>query len=424
MSGKSKVDQRKKSIILRKVFRLLLLFCSLTVFLSFSALRDACSKEYSSIVDFLCDYAKNLYEKGAVNEAREEFRKVLIIDPDNHTAIKYLKHLGEQIKEPAEPRPVGKLIYEAPAGQSEDNSGEEVSSLRDNNRELQKIIAAKQNEIEGLGRAVAEKEKQIDAIKIKASDDSLARIEGFRQQVEDREVYIRKLELQVKGLEEKISLAKDDAAANIAEAKKLSEQLSRFKSVSSKDVSVYLADIDKLRQDVVARDNEITGLNEELSIIRGSVPEDKIALSGLKQQIESLHKKLALAENDSSKSISEMYKLNKQLSQAREAFSVRETEASGLEKEIANKDKEIESLNKQLGAIQGDSLSSRDSSWESAAQIRRLIRELSQFKKESKSMLQDKEKEISAFKKEVSSCQKQLDEKEKEIKELELRVKG
>src|SRR3989338_6385947 len=76
-----------------KAFRLSLKII-FTIFLFRLLTGGVYAQSDSYAVESLCEYAKSLYEQGGIEEAKHEFSKVLIIDPDNATAKRYLQKMG------------------------------------------------------------------------------------------------------------------------------------------------------------------------------------------------------------------------------------------------------------------------------------------------------------------------------------------
>ncbi len=52
---------------------------------------DAC--DYFGTRGSLCEYAVKLYKEGNVDDAKHEFGKLLMLDPENPTAAAYLEHM-------------------------------------------------------------------------------------------------------------------------------------------------------------------------------------------------------------------------------------------------------------------------------------------------------------------------------------------
>lgn len=52
---------------------------------------DAC--EYFGVRGSLCEYAVGLYKEGHVEDAKHEFGKLQMLDPENPTAKEYLEHM-------------------------------------------------------------------------------------------------------------------------------------------------------------------------------------------------------------------------------------------------------------------------------------------------------------------------------------------
>ncbi|MBU0504314.1 MAG: hypothetical protein ABH882_07400, partial [Candidatus Omnitrophota bacterium] len=76
-----------------KIITLFLLIMQLVLFNLPVRLYAANDKNIS--VKFLCEYGRSLYQEGDIEGAKQEFKKVLLIDPNNKIALNFLKKMGE-----------------------------------------------------------------------------------------------------------------------------------------------------------------------------------------------------------------------------------------------------------------------------------------------------------------------------------------
>ena len=186
----------------------------------------------SYTVTSLCEYARALYELGKIEEAKHEFSKVLIIDPDNATAKRYLQKMGLG-KEDA-----GKLKA------LED-------SLKAKDQELAKITEELKLKKEQLSSATAKRYLQkmdLDkeaAGKLKALEDSLQAKDAALASL-GKELRLKEIELQLKTEE-----SKAQAAEYTSQASQLKEDAGKLKA---------------LEDSLKAKDQELVKITEELKL--------------------------------------------------------------------------------------------------------------------------------------------------------------
>lgn len=82
--------------IKKKLSRLLILF------ILFSIILDSPCYASELVADFLCDLGKTFYNRGNIPDALHEFKKALILNPNQKTALEYIKLIEEGAK-PAPP---------------------------------------------------------------------------------------------------------------------------------------------------------------------------------------------------------------------------------------------------------------------------------------------------------------------------------
>lgn len=100
----------------------LLLKILFSVFLFSRLSAGLCAEDNYYAAQTLCEYAISLYELGNTEEAKYEFRKVLVIDPENATAKRYLEKIGLSRGEILEERV---KVYE----NALQNKNEEIAAL-------------------------------------------------------------------------------------------------------------------------------------------------------------------------------------------------------------------------------------------------------------------------------------------------------
>jgi hypothetical protein len=77
------------------VFEKLLLVLIAAMLLNFNSGAAGRVFAQSEAAEFLCEIAVNYYKQGAIEDARHEFKKVLMIDPDNLLAQKYIRMIAQ-----------------------------------------------------------------------------------------------------------------------------------------------------------------------------------------------------------------------------------------------------------------------------------------------------------------------------------------
>mgnify|MGYP001767107874 CR=1 FL=1 len=80
---------------MKKAFSLILILLAAFLLLASSPLfADSLG------VDYLCELGINYYERGDYTNALTEFKKALVIDPDNETALDYISYIEEETANP------------------------------------------------------------------------------------------------------------------------------------------------------------------------------------------------------------------------------------------------------------------------------------------------------------------------------------
>lgn len=156
-----------------------------------------CGYPQSASAKALCEYAKSLYSRGEIEDAKSQFSMVLLIDPDNAMAKRYLQKMG-----------LKKGLYR-PLGVSSYQNQDEVykkairslqETLRAKNKELIRVNDTVQEQERYMGILLAEvelarRDKDIAALAAQSELNEVKEaVENLNRQLRDKENSFFRLE--------------------------------------------------------------------------------------------------------------------------------------------------------------------------------------------------------------------------------------
>jgi chromosome segregation ATPase len=274
----------------------LITFLFIAIPYTITTAQNAAYQNSYPIAAYLLDYAKKLYEQGDFENAKHEFSKLLVIDPDNKEAREYLKKMG---LDRGLYRSTGRL------GLEEGSIYRENLDLRGQNAKLTAAIA-------DLRQDLAFKSSRLKNLE-----------EEFNREKENFAARLAEYENRICALENLLN-AKNQALANLHEELRrqriegelrssvrdgrLEEELSnsgRFKG----QLEEYTQKINELENTLASKEGELANLSAELESYRKSAQnwqdikqselEDKsYALERLKNEFDALQLKFTQSEKD------------------------------------------------------------------------------------------------------------------------------
>lgn len=249
---------------------------------------------------FICEYAKALYKQGQIEEAKHEFNKVLIIEPENQTARHYLREMGEVKLEERE---------ESSSAESEKQT-KEIESLQKNldsrSNELAKLTGELKLQKEKLNQLFGQKDKAIEEKMVTILNLEMqleltkAQLEQFQNESSSKDNQLKELQAKLKELES-------------SSIKQVQEQQGKVQSISSqleqasKDLQNKLlsseSQLSQAKTETQSKDNQIKELQtkvEELESTLGKQALDQQdKLSPLEVKLKSSQTDLQQAQKES-----------------------------------------------------------------------------------------------------------------------------
>ncbi len=435
----------KKNHFFIKTFLIIFIFSGIP---HLTAAQNAYQNTYP-IAAYLLDYAKKLYEQEDFENARHEFSKLLIIDPDNKEAKEYLKKMG---LDTGLYRSAGRL------GLQEGSVYRENLSLRQQNKQLQEAV---KNLREELSRNAA----QIDSLREelrRQRQNTASRLSEYSGKVSALENLLAAKNQALANLHEELRIKRIEGDLRLADGeRRLNAELSNSGQLNAR-LEEYAQSIGGLEDALSSKERELAALNDELEsyrqssqkweFIKESQLQDKAyALEKLRDEFDSLQRRFAQAEKEILEKDSRLAEFEAKIYGLKSALQEKEIEIAGLSGSLKSRKEEWESsllakdneLARQYSEAQGkankveelnnelSSISTQlDQSEKAIREKDRGLAELETRLKALKSALQEKEIEIAGLGQQMNSQKTDLDgrlsQKDSEISGLlrELEIKG
>lgn len=425
---------------------------------SFFLQADLFAQKAAYVADFICEYAKNLYDQGVLEEAKHEFSKALIIDPDNVMAKSYLKKMGLDMGNYAIERPdlaVSQFIvasppaivlpqpYEAAVFSPADSFnrdelvllGAQLADLKKQIHALQVVVASKDGDIkakEDETSLLKEKfilaQERLDQLHKDASvrDQLLAKLKGQLSALEASSA--RQLDMYKTKLEA-LESSVNQVSTTMQEGQKQSQR--EDAQAFSQEVASLRAQLDILQKEADGKDGDVNRMKDMLQALEmasitqikkyqnalekleGSMAVKSDEAGAKQESLEMLAQELALAENQSKALEEELALKNRELEEAKtkvvshvelsekqsrlhtEEMDALRSSLSQARKELSVKETSLIELEKKLVLSREEAASLKDEVLKKAGQTKDFEDSFTQREKELKEK-EESLKELSA----------------------------
>lgn len=243
----------------------------LKIFLPVSIVLSMLSYAYpqSASAKALCDYAKGLYSRGEIEDAKSQFSKVLLIDPNNAMAKRYLQKMG--LKKGLY-RPLEVTLHE-----NRDELYEKAIVC------LQRSLRAKNKELIRANETIAEQEKHISILLTQvelAREDKNAAVIAAQSELNEAKEALENLNRQLLDKENSFSRLEADAAILRQER----DKCTKMAQESTEALKAKDKEIEALREKEKSWLEEKAGLEAEAGVQLDQL--NKI-MAGLQKNLQS-----------------------------------------------------------------------------------------------------------------------------------------
>ncbi|MFH1691189.1 MAG: OmpA family protein [Candidatus Omnitrophota bacterium] len=331
---------------IRKIILSLFLVVSSCLLLS-----EASAQKGAYVADFICEYAKNLYDQGILEEAKHEFSKALIIDPDNTMAKSYLEKMGLETGKYAVERPdlaVSALTVSKPAySVSNAPYGAVVFSSQDVNKSDELVVLSAQ--LAGL-------KQQIYALQ-----EAMAAKEGDMKSKEEEAGFLKEKFALAQG---RLDQLREDALQRDQQLEKLKGQIGALESSSAKQLEMYKAKLETLeasvsvvskqsqQEDVLLKQAVAQGFSDELIGLRAQLDKLQKEADGKDGALERMKDMLRALEMASAKQIKKyqdaLEKLESSVTAKTGEVGVKQDSMEVLAQELVASENQLKDLQGQL----------------------------------------------------------------------------
>ncbi len=376
---------------------------------------EACAQKGAYVAEFICEYAKNLYDQGILEEAKHEFSKALIIDPDNVMAKSYLKKMGLDTGKYQVERPdlavsqlmvmaqapigteysYGALVFTPPDKAGVDEVGVLSAQLMDLKKQihaLQEAVASKEGDVKAKGDEVSFlKEKFILAQE---------KLEQLHKDASQRDQLLAKLKSQISALEasssKQLDLYKVKLETLESSVSKVNASMDQGQAQSQQDaarefsegIAGLRAQLDVLQREADGKDGDLVRMRnmlwalemasaaqikkyqDALEKLEGAVALKSNEAGAKQQSVEMLAQELALSENQSKSLQEELALKNRELEEVKakvmshvefsdktgrehgQEMNILRSSLTEVKKELSIKEFSLDELEKKLAEVQ------------------------------------------------------------------------
>ncbi|MFH1397807.1 MAG: hypothetical protein ABIH27_04580, partial [Candidatus Omnitrophota bacterium] len=392
------------------------------VFITLCLDRSYAADNRDLAIEFIYEYAKNLYQRGDIEGAKHEFNKILLIAPDNQAALGFLKKLGE---DPLNENTPPELLSQEYLESFKDDMNfmiNKVTILEGKNKEFASAIKVLEDNNQllrsNLNQAMAApKEKLTKA-------DFSPKILDLQYQLSLMENNLQKKEAEVKGLKSQVAkLSAESGNLNEKNSlmKNLEAQIIKYKTTAEQRQAEYEDKLKTAGDVFLAKNQELSKQNTLISLEKEQNAKD------LKSQVETLRVSLVNKDNEIKQldnKVQQVMKISDDFAGKIESLNKESLKNNSQFKESAMKIADYESKIKTLSGLQSqlkiaqDSLANKDNS---------ILAKDKQIQVISLS-LKDQEKQVDTQVKQIaklnSDYSQQTDSLKNEIKNNDILLKG
>ncbi len=272
-----------------------------------------------SISGFLCEYAKELYRQGNINDAIYQLKNALALNPEDPTARRYLEKI---LSEPPAPPPKAKNKKLKQVTPAADTRKKQLNSWLDREQqdrvqrdktqqdsaanELRQSLQDKEGQIKSLSNQLVKTQQEKDALLNKDNEQSKlmqevqAQKKAIAGQKEELGRLVQDKEDQLKQLSSQLASLKAELAGKDAKLKKLEDNLQTEKGdfvAKQQEMSLSVLDkqkqLEQLNRQMIQMEEERRAYQEQLRSLKASVSEKENDRQELDQEFRSLKKQYA-----------------------------------------------------------------------------------------------------------------------------------
>lgn len=380
----------------------------LVVIFSCLSLSKASAQKGAYVADFICEYAKNLYDQGILEEAKHEFSKALIIDPDNTMAKSYLEKMGLETGRYQVERPDLAVSKLAISKQARSISDAPYAAVVFSPHDI-----SKNDELVLLSAQLAGLKQQIFALQ-----EAMAAKDGEVKTKED----------ETGLLKEKFVLAQDnlnqlrkDAIERDQQLAKLKGQIGALEVSSVKEFELYKMKLETLESSVSKVDEKTR--QEEALLKQDSAREFSKELAGLRAQLDILqrgadHKDDALERAKDMLKALEMASV-KQIKKYQDALEELENSVAAKTGEVGVKQDSMEALAQELVSSENQLKNLQEQITLKNCQLEEAKEKILSGVEFSEKLSRQHKEELDVLRSSLAGARKELFVKEASLKELE-----